>query len=175
MTGRGEPPDRFSAPLYSVAEAARYLGVPDSTMRRWVRGSRDGQAGQLPVIGEPVLTSVPARTPRGPVIPFVGLAEGLVLAAMRHSGVPLQRIRPALTRLSEEFGVTHALAPKRLFTDGAEVLLDYADSTDDPAAAVVQGGRTIPVRRLARRATPGRPIAADPGGLERVPLATTRV
>jgi uncharacterized protein (DUF433 family) len=69
------------------------------------------------------------------VIPFVGLAEGLVLTAMRSSGVPLQRIRPALIRLEQELGLSHALASKRLYTDGAEVLYDYAERGDDPTAA----------------------------------------
>jgi uncharacterized protein (DUF433 family) len=56
----------------------------------------------------------------------------MVLAAIRSSGVPLQRIRPALEALSREFGVSHALASKRLFTDGAEVLFDLAEHrTDD--------------------------------------------
>jgi hypothetical protein len=70
-----------------------------------------------------------------PIIPFIGLAEGLVLAATRRSGVPLQRIRPALERLDEEFGLAHALASQRLYTDGAEMLFDYAESADDPTAA----------------------------------------
>jgi Putative DNA-binding HTH domain len=43
-----------------------------------------------------------------PIIPFIGLAEGLVLAATRRSGVPLQRIRPALERLEEEFGLAYS-------------------------------------------------------------------
>jgi uncharacterized protein (DUF433 family) len=51
----------------------------------------------------------------------------MVLAAIRRSGVPLQRIRPALDVLAKEIGVTHALASRRLFTDGAEVLFDFAE------------------------------------------------
>lgn len=54
---------------------------------------------------------------------------------MRRSGVPLQRIRPALARLEEQFGLRHALAGKRLYTDGAEVLFDYVETGDDPTAA----------------------------------------
>ena len=29
---------RFSAPLYTVAEAARFLGVPTSTLSTWAKG-----------------------------------------------------------------------------------------------------------------------------------------
>lgn len=90
---------------------------------------------QVVAVGAPLLTALPRVGVRGPVIPFVGLAEGLVLTAMRRSGVPLQRIRPALIRLEKELGLAHALASKRLYTDGAEVLYDYAESGDDPTAA----------------------------------------
>ena len=57
------------------------------------------------------------------------MAEGYALAAIRRSGVPLQRIRPALEQLDTEFGIKHALASEKLFTDGAEVLFDYAEKT----------------------------------------------
>lgn len=141
--------DRFGVALYTVAEAARYLDVPDSTLRSWTHGYRRHVPGRMDILGAPVLTALPRSRPQGPVIPFVGLAEGLVLTAMRHSGVPLQRIRPALSRLAEEFGLEHALASRRLYTDGAEVLLDYADSSDDQAA--VRAVRELVVVRNGQR------------------------
>ena len=119
--------DRFRAPLYTVAETSRYLGVPQPTLRRWTHAD----IGLRPA----VVTAVARQRSKDPVIPFIGMAEALVLAAMRHSGVPLQRIRPALNRLSEEFGLDHALASKRLYTDGAEVLYDYSQTADDPDSA----------------------------------------
>lgn len=123
---------RFVAPLYTIAEAARYLNVPPSTFANWVNGyQRAGTPTRVPVSSDAIVTSVSRSHPRGPVIPFVGLAEGLVLAAWRHSGVPLQRIRPALSRLEQEFGLPHALASKKLYTDGAEVLYDYAQHSAD--------------------------------------------
>lgn len=127
--------DRFTAPLYGIAEAARYLDVPTSTFDTWVRGYSRRPPGRPAVLRAPVLTAVKSEGRRGPRIPFIGLAEGLTLAAIRRDGVPLQRIRPALERLDQEIGIEHALASKRLFTDGAEVLFDYADQTDDPQAA----------------------------------------
>ena len=132
---RGGGLDRFATPLYSVTEAARYLDVPASTFATWTHGYRRRPAGRREVVGGPVLTALPRSGVRAPIILFIGLAEGLVLAAMRRSGVPLQRIRPALERLEEESGLAHALASQRLYTDGAEVLFDYAESADDPTAA----------------------------------------
>jgi hypothetical protein len=43
----------------------------------------------------------------------------------------MQRIRPAVEVLSSGIGVEHALAPRQLYTDGAEVLYDYATSEQD--------------------------------------------
>jgi uncharacterized protein (DUF433 family) len=64
---------------------------------------------------------------RQPTISFVGLAEALVLAAVRRSGVTMQRIRPALRQLQVDIGLDHALASRKLYTDGAELLFDYGE------------------------------------------------
>jgi uncharacterized protein (DUF433 family) len=148
-TNQADGRDRFDAPLYSLTEAARYLDVPPSTLRAWARGYRRTSPDRPAVVGAPVLTCVDAKVPRGPVIPFIGLAEGLVLTAIRQGGVPLQRIRPALARLDQEFGIQHALASRRLFTDGAEVLFDYAENSDD--AEAVRAVRELVVVRNGQR------------------------
>jgi hypothetical protein len=128
--------DKFAAPLYTQAEASRYLGLSKSTFQHWSRGYHTVVKGRE-VSGPPVITALGKVGQRGPAIPFVGLAEGYALAAMRRAGVPLQRIRPALERLDKEMGVRHALASEKLFTDGAEVLFDYAGAGySDEAEAV---------------------------------------
>ena len=38
-------PDRFTTPLYTVTEAARYLDVPASTLAAWTHGHRRNAAG----------------------------------------------------------------------------------------------------------------------------------
>jgi uncharacterized protein (DUF433 family) len=121
----------YTAPLYKKAEAARIIDVPASTLRNWAGKLAAG--GELPVTRNPLITVTQPRTPRGPTIPFIGLTEAYVLAAFREAGVPMQRIRPAILRLEEEMGLTQALASERLRTDGAEVLYDYGQNTDDPA------------------------------------------
>jgi hypothetical protein len=55
-------------------------------------------------------------------MPFIGPGEAYALAAFRKAGVPMQRIRPAIDALASELGLAHALASRRLCTDGAEVL-----------------------------------------------------
>lgn len=122
--------DRFETPLYTVAEAARYLDVPASTLATWAHGYVRRPPGRPDVRGEPILTAA-ATSSVSPAIPFVGLAEGLVLAGIRKAGVPMQRIRPALNRLQHELGIDHVLASKALYTDGAEVLYDFAEQQGD--------------------------------------------
>jgi len=69
----------------------------------------------------------------GPSIPFVGLAEGMALAAFRRQHeIPLPRIRAAVTALEEGVGLTHALASSHLYSLGPKLLYDYAQQADDP-------------------------------------------
>lgn len=121
---------RFSQPLYTVAEASRFLGVPSSTLGTWAKGYVRHPAGRPIVHGAPIITSIEA-IPGSPTIPFGGLAEAMVLAAFRESGISLQHIRAAVDVLSREMGIEHALASRRLYADGAKVLFDYADERGD--------------------------------------------
>ena len=123
--------NRFETPLYSVAEAARYLGVNDSTFRAWANGYTRRSVDHRNVRGEAIVTTVSGQPKGAASVPFIGLAEGLVLAGIRKSGVPLQRIRPALDRLKDEFGLDHVLASRRLYADGAEVLYDFGQGSED--------------------------------------------
>jgi uncharacterized protein (DUF433 family) len=118
--------DRVRRALFTLRESAAYLDVPASTLHQWARPS-DG----------PGLVTIFPRAGRAATVPFVGFAEAYVLSALRHAGVPMQRIRPAVARLSAEFGLDHALASQRVYTDGAELIFDYATSSDDDALLTV--------------------------------------
>jgi uncharacterized protein (DUF433 family) len=119
---RLDPTDpRLARAVFTLRETAGLLAVPKSTIHEWARPPR-GSA--------PLITAFPRRG-REATVPFVGFAEAYVLAAFRRAGVPLQRIRPAVEVLEAEIGLDHALASKRLYTDGAEVLYDYATKRDE--------------------------------------------
>ena len=137
---------RFEEPLYTVAEAARVIDVPPSTLTTWTKGYVRDRNDRPAVIGEAVVTAFPVKG-RSPSIPFIGLAEAMVLAAVRQSGVPMQRVRPALAALEGEMGIGHALASRQLYTDGAEVLYDFgADKVDPEVVAslvVVRNGQRV--------------------------------
>lgn len=128
---------RLEVPLYTIAEAARLLDVPPTTLGTWAKGyERRLRGRRKPVLGEPIITCIPTPRPE-PSIPFIGLAEGQVVAALRRAGVSLQHIRRAVEALQEEIGIAHALASERLYTDGARVLYDYAEREGDEELAVV--------------------------------------
>jgi hypothetical protein len=116
---------RFDVPLYTVDEAASFLGVPRSTFTTWANGYVRRPLGQREVRAVPLITALPAPA-RLPRIPFVGLAEGMVAAAFRKAGVSMQHIRQSLLVLQRELGVEYALASGRLYTDGSSILYDYA-------------------------------------------------
>lgn len=117
--------DRFKTPLYGLGEAAGYLAVPPSTLTTWAYGYERRRAGDGVVVARPVITAVRPRRHEA-AVPFIGLAEAYALAAFRQAGVPLQRIRLAIDTLDRELGLRYALASRRLYTDGAEILYDYA-------------------------------------------------
>jgi uncharacterized protein (DUF433 family) len=116
----GPDDPRLSVPLFTLRESAAYLGTPVSTLHAWAH----------PKDGEPLVTVFP-RAGRTATVPFVGFAEAFVLGALRGAGVPMQRIRPAVAKLSAEIGLEHALASRRVYTDGAELIFDYAAKSDD--------------------------------------------
>lgn len=123
--------DRFATLLYGIGEAAGYLSVPPSTMTSWAYGYERQRPKARTIRAQPIITAVRPQRPGEPAVPFIGLAEAYALAAFRSAGVPMQRIRPAIDALGRELGVEHALASKRLYTDGAEVLYDYAQHAGD--------------------------------------------
>ena len=137
---------RFDLPMYTVAEAARALDVPATTLSTWAFGYVRRPPGRREHRGDAVVTAFAAA--HGPSIPFVGLAEGMVLAAVRRSGVSLQRVRPALAVLANEMGIEHALASRRLYADGAELLFDYAAQLPDTEGDAI---RELVVLRSGQR------------------------
>ena len=79
----------------------------------------------------PVVTALEAGRGDRRRIPFVGLIEATVVQAFRKTGLSMQRIRRALQVLEEQGELEHALASRSLFTDGADVLFDYASRCGD--------------------------------------------
>lgn len=128
--------DRFTVPLYTVTQASRYLQLPRATLGTWTDGyERHGGDGYglRSTAAQAVVTALPRRRRGYPRLPFVGIAEAYVLSVFRRAGVPMQRIRPSVEWLLEHVG-PHALASERLYTDGAEVLWNFAQQAGHGSA-----------------------------------------
>ncbi len=121
MNTRGDV--RFVEPLYTLQQVGQFLGVPRSTLVHW----------------RPFLQHFEVPRRRDPTITFIGLAEAYMLSAFRRAGVPLQRIRPAVEVLTDKIGVEHALASRRLYTDGAEILYQW----DNEQLSVLRNGQYV--------------------------------
>jgi uncharacterized protein (DUF433 family) len=108
--------DPAEIPAYSIAEAAKWLSVPKSTVRAWVLGQR----GFRPVID--------LADKRSRALSFRNLVELHVLtAARREHKVPMQRVRQAVDFLQERLGVPNPLASQQLLTDGRDLLVEAYD------------------------------------------------
>lgn len=107
-------------PLYSYAEASRYLNVPPTTVRYWVQGGPYTVGGKRKRF-EPVLSV----TPEGG-LSFLNLVELHTLEALRSAHrVRLEDVRKALEYARKDLGIERLLLSEDLQTHGREVFLRY--------------------------------------------------
>jgi len=113
--------DLREIPLYSLAEAARYLHLPPATLRSWVDGrsyrTADGGEGySIPLISRP--------EPQDSRLSFNNLVEAHVLRALRvEHHVPMAHVRRALDYAQRECGIDRLLIRKELLAAPGEVFL----------------------------------------------------
>jgi uncharacterized protein (DUF433 family) len=113
---------RRSRALFTLHEAADYLALPVSTLYDWARPTRE----------LPALITVFAVHGHHPSLPFIGFAEAFVLQAARKAGVPAHRIRDNVEMLRARYpSIEYLLASKRVYTDGAEILVRVEESDTD--------------------------------------------
>ena len=140
--------ERFTRRLYTVSEAARLVGMSPSTLRTWSHGYKKTFTDRPPVKQGPVITAMEDGSSDRRSIPFIGLVEATVVQAFRRTGLPLQRIRKALEVLASQGVLEHALASQQMYSDGANVLYNYADQHKDQqlrllTLTVVQTGQRV--------------------------------
>ena len=117
---------------YSVAEAARLLGVPRTTLHGWTRPLSNGRGEWGPLV---------RRGPGRWSLSFLSLVEGFALSAVRAAGVAVSRVRPALEFLRGEIGLEYPLATRRLAEEGAGILHRFEGEARSAAAV----GRLVEV------------------------------
>lgn len=85
-------------PRYSTSEAAEYLGIPESTVKAWVRGyKRRNRYGEVRTFAGVIKMADPKRG----LLSFFNLAEAHVLRATRQRDVPLKQVRHAIEYIRE--------------------------------------------------------------------------
>jgi uncharacterized protein (DUF433 family) len=106
--------------LYSYADVDRLIGLSPGTARRWIDGYR-GRSRVYP----PVLR---VQRTGSDSVTWGEMVEARLLAEFRGQRVPLQRLRPTVERLREEFG-PYPLAHARplLDVEGREVVRRVQD------------------------------------------------
>ena len=144
----------YTTPLYSQAEAAWIIGIPSNTFRNWAHGYAYKTTTEKIVSKDPLVTLAPEHNRMR--VPFLGLAEAYVLDALRHAGIPMVRIRPAVESLKKGMGLPYALLSERLMTDGVEVLYDYIGDELEAAdrkigLAVVRGDKQLVFREVVEQ------------------------
>ncbi len=118
-TGR----DPRELPAYSLTEAARYLRMPEATLRSWVAGrpypTTRGQRFFRPVIHLP--------EDGQPVLSFVNMVEAHVLDAIqRQQNITLLKVRAAVAFLERNYHSRHPLAEHQFETDGLDLFIQKA-------------------------------------------------
>lgn len=113
--------DIRDAPAYSFLTAARCLGMPQATLRRWVHGRTSMRGGQ-PVLSDPLI-----RAPEGVsnLISFNNLVEAHVLRALRtKDGIRMAAVHKAVEYAENELGIQRLLLSDELCTSGQDLFLD---------------------------------------------------
>ncbi|WP_261563030.1 hypothetical protein, partial [Frankia tisae] len=134
---------RFTHAVYTRAQTARHVGLDPDDLHRaamWTVGQvRIGKRiGTMRNNPPPIVTSIRRPAPPEPRIPFIGLAEAVVYAAVRQgTSLPQILARSALSIVRKSLGGTHPLASRAFVTDALAVLRNYARH-EDAAPEIVQ-------------------------------------
>jgi uncharacterized protein (DUF433 family) len=117
-----DKPNLDERPRYTLAEAARYVRISQTTLRSWVAGRNYETAGgvrqSLPLILRP--------DPADARLSFPNLIEAHVLRALRtRHEVPMAAVRTALDYAENEFRIKRLLLRDDLKTAAGSVFLEY--------------------------------------------------
>lgn len=121
-------------PIYQVNEAARLLGLPDKTLRRWLDGDR-----RFDRVIEPLIREAPTGSWD---VTWGEFIEAGFLSGFRYKQLPMDRLRPLIRDLRRTLGTKYPLAEARpLYSDGRELLWEEQTKHDleDDLLLVVRG------------------------------------
>lgn len=126
--------DLLDVPVFQVNEAARLLGLPDKTLRRWLDGDR-----RFAVEIEPLIRDEPTGSWH---LTWGEFVEAGFLSCYRYRTLPMERLRPLIRGLRTRLGARYPLAEARpLYSAGRELLWEEQNrhDLDDDLLLVVRG------------------------------------
>lgn len=112
--------DPREIPAYRFIDAAAYLGLPDTTLRAWVKGMhysvKGGKGFFKPIFSLP--------EPDLNLLSYTNLVEAFVLSSLRREHkINLNKIRIAIESLQKEFNSAHPLAEHDFETNGVDIFV----------------------------------------------------
>lgn len=114
--------DVREVPIYSMAEAARYLKLAPATVRSWLKG-RPYRAGGAKQWSDALIDIADSE---GSLLSFNNLVEAHVLKALRRRhGVPMHGVRVALDYALEKYGI------HRLFLSDELRTVEYKEGDEE--------------------------------------------
>lgn len=120
--------DRRETSMYSLHEAAKYIGLPESTLHSWVFGrpyvTRNGTQQFRPLIQ--------AADPDKGLLSFFNLVEAHILLSTRQvHGIRMDRIRMAIDYVRDQFPANsqHPLITQEFYTDGKNLFVKTLEET----------------------------------------------
>jgi len=113
--------DRREQPAYPLAEAARYLKLPATTLRSWVVGRPYPKAGSVEHF-HPLIKAAQAKPL---LLSFWNLIEAHVLLSLRTDhAIAIREVRDAIHYAERELGLERLLLRNDLSTHAGQVFLD---------------------------------------------------
>jgi uncharacterized protein (DUF433 family) len=114
--------DQTEVPFYRIGTAARWVGVPPSTLEKWVYG-RDYVVGSGVRHSDALIN--PADFDRG-LLSFSNIAEAHILAATRGHGIKLSDIRAAIDIVQRsDPAALHPLLTGKFYRRGRKLFVDF--------------------------------------------------
>jgi uncharacterized protein (DUF433 family) len=108
-------------PAYPLADAWRYLQIPQATLKSWVAGRHYPTSGGSKFFRPLIL---PASSDRQITLSFLNLIEAHVLDAIRRThGIALPKVRNAIDYVKRELHSEHPLAEKDFEMDGIDLFI----------------------------------------------------
>jgi uncharacterized protein (DUF433 family) len=105
-------PFGLDAGIYLQSEAARLTGLPQTTVRRWLQLERGAESI--------------AAVAKQPLVSFHDLVSLRAVAALKHAGMSIGKIKEGADFMRRELGLEYPLATEDLKTDGVNLYFPEA-------------------------------------------------